>query len=53
MNTNERDQCIEAWRTLYYNGLLSEKEKASISKKINNKFKIKDTVRNGDSKLKS
>lgn len=35
-----QDECVEAWRTLHYNNLLSSKEKESISKKISKKFKM-------------
>ena len=35
-------RCVEALQMLYYSDLLSDKEKQSISNKINSKFKIKD-----------
>lgn len=40
-----QDECVEAWRTLHYNDLLSSKEKESISKKISKKFKLPEVAK--------
>lgn len=34
----DRGRMIHAWRTLYYGGLLNEKEKTNIAKKLNNRY---------------
>ena len=34
----EAKSVVDAWRMLYYNGLLSDKENESINKKINTRY---------------
>jgi len=36
----EKNEVIEAWRTLYYLDFFSDKQKESIRKKIDTRYKI-------------
>ena len=39
MKIKKANETIEAWKTLYYDYLLTDKEANSIKKKIKNKYK--------------